>query len=224
MDGEAAQVRIVREALEGVLSPKLAQAVLFEALDSSGSLPTSSSELLALVRGPVHDAVRKRSGGDEAAAVVGRLEDILGRRPSQPPPGPESEATVAVQTESETVSVLVISAGPWFGGRLSAALGPERVAPVYASDEVGVQAALAEHAPTIVVVDATDFPPLDPQSVARALQHLSATATAAVWGDELPYGRRTAFALQEAGIDAVTFPRSGGIDPLLDLVRARRAQ
>lgn len=224
MTTEPAQVRIMREALEGVLSPKLAQAVLFEALGDSGQLPSSSEELLTLVRGPVQDAVQRRSGGDAATAVVTRLEGILGRRPSERPPAPDGEATVAVPTDEHPVAVLVVSAGPWFGGRLAAALGPDRVGPVFASDEVGVQAALAEHGPAIVIVDATDFPAMDPESAAATLRGLPSTATAAVWGGELPYGRRVAFALQESGVDAMTFPRKNGIDPLLDLIRARRAQ
>ncbi|MFW5875901.1 MAG: hypothetical protein ACOCXM_04135 [Myxococcota bacterium] len=222
---EPAQVRIMREALEGVLSPKLAQAVLFEALGDSGTLPSTSEDLLQLVRGPVQEAVRKRSGGSEAGAVVERIEDLLGRRTSRPPPNPEhAEATVAVPTQSRAVPVLVISSGPWFGGRLSAALGPDRVAPVYASDAEGVRAALTDHGATIVVVDATDFPPLEPQVLASVLHQLPTTTTAAIWGADLPYGRRTAFALEEAGVEATSFPRHAGIDPLLDLVRARRRQ
>lgn len=224
MATEPAQVRIMREALEGVLSSKVAQAVLFEALGDSGQLPSSSEELLRLVRGPVHEAVRRRSGPGEAGAVVDRLEDLLGRRASQPPPSADAEATIAVRTESEVVSVLIISAGPWFGGRLSAALGPERVSPVFASDPVGVLAALAEHAPNIVIVDATDFPAMGPGQVAGALRELPATSTAAVWGGDLPYGKKVAFALQEGGLEAMVCPRNAGIDPLLDLIRARRRQ
>jgi hypothetical protein len=224
MTQESHDIRLVREVLEGVLAPKLAQAVLFEALGSARELPNTTTDLLHLVRGPVHESVQERAGSSQATAVVARLEHMLARRLSQPPPPADGDATVAVPTHEEAVHMLIVASGPWFGGRLSAALGPERVAPAYASHAAALEGAWDAHFPAVVLVDATDFPAIDPGALAAGLRGLPGTTTVAIWGSELPYGRKVRFALEEGGVGAMAFEQAGGIDPLLDLIRSRRRQ
>jgi hypothetical protein len=221
---EKTEYRLVREVLEGAMAPKVAQAVLFEALGNAPALPENISDMLVLVRGPVKDALRRRAGAMEATALVARLEHMLGRRQSQPPPPADHDATLAVPTDADAVRVLIVAAGPWFGGRLAAALGPGRVAPVYAHSAEALAHTVGTWPPSLLVVDATDFPAIEPKGLAQALRKLPSTTTVAIWGGDLPYGRRALFALEEAGVHAMGFEQGAGIEPLMDVIRSRRNQ
>lgn len=71
-------MRLVWEALESVLHPTLASVVFFEAIaKDGGSLPTSASEALTLVRGSLQRSLAERLGDDEAHSVVRGLQRTL---------------------------------------------------------------------------------------------------------------------------------------------------
>jgi len=226
----------VREALEGALSPSITSAVLFEALDSHGSaIPRSRDELLAMIRGPLAEALGRRLDASQAESVLLRIEELLDEedetapvprttsaadpRPRAEPSPRERDATTAVPTAREPVSVVVLAAGNAFAHRLGTALGPRRVTARTTADP----ARLGERRPTpaIVVVDATDFAAVEPRAVASALRDLPGTTVRLVWGSELPYGRSVTAALFRAGVEHTTCDRNEGIDPLVDLVRSR---
>src|SRR5690349_19595584 len=65
-----AELVMVREALEGVVSPTLATTLLFEALEASGRPPPATiEEMRAFAHGPLDDAVRKRMRDDDASQI-----------------------------------------------------------------------------------------------------------------------------------------------------------
>ena len=238
MRSDPIELRIVRESLEGVVAPSLQSTVMFEALESHGrELPRTTEELMKSVRGSLQDALLKRVGHREAGAVVARIEQLLRTAPTLTPPGgvyfdtrtPPSgirnrdrDITTEIATAREPVAVLVISAGGSMVARLHAALGRSRVSGVHANDADRVRSVTSSYAPPIVLVDATDFPAIDPTEVADVLSKLPPTTACGVWGADLPYGRSVVFAMAEAGAPAVAFARGEGVEPMLDLIKSRR--
>jgi len=150
---------------------------------------------------------------------------MSGTRPrasySEPPPaGREDEATTAVPTATDPVAVAVIAASPAFARRLEAVLGPRRVAPFTVSDQ-GTLGELGQ-APSLVLVDCTDFAPVEASSLAVSLSSLPGTTVRVVWGSNLPYGRSLVEAMLQADVPHTPIDRQEGLEPLLDLIRARQ--
>ncbi len=233
---QRAEVRIIREALEAVLSPSLTSAVLFEALEESGDgIPQSHEELRALVRGTLSAVLERRVGAAQASHVLSEIEARLlddGTSSVQIRPSPEArdagsgpfaredEATTTIPTARDPVTVVVVAGSRSFASRLSVALGPRRVAPITVAT-VDDMARLSVE-PAVVVVDSSDFAAIDPTGLARALGTLSATTLRTIWGSDLPYGRTLVAAMSRAGVSCTALDRREGIDPLLDMVRARQ--
>ena len=274
------EVRLLREALEGVVSRALVTPILFEALEPYGNmLPTGAEGLLDMVRGPLAEVVSRRIGGVESDEVVRRAERLIvaargglesTRQPitnpaaarqqqhandssaraaasasvaaaarraistappavprdAPPPPaiGRERDATALVPTTREAVSVLVVASGGGLALRLSAALGSRRVAPSVVASLAALRDHLDHHGPpNILLVDATDFPPIPPDALGVALRRGPSTMVRAIWGADLPYGRGLVAAVGDSQLPVLALERGHGVDPLLDLIRSRRS-
>lgn len=114
------------------------------------------------------------------------------------------------------VAVLVLAGSESFASRLRLVLGVDRVAPRTARDLWDMAGVMPSA--SIVVVDATDVPAAEADAVGRALAEAPSGCVAALWGAELPFGRRVA---EHAGPALVAIARRDGIEPLFDLVRSR---
>lgn len=238
MPQEHAALQLVREALEGVLTPKIAAAVLLEALEGRGDPPSTREELLAFVRGPLTEILTRRVGHGEASAVAERLEPVLSIPPpnmSSLPPSPGSRSsnppgrrdrdrdiTTSMPMAKDPVAVLVVASGSGMATRLGAALGPMRVAAYVRNDVERVRAARAPFPPQILLVDATDFPAIEPETLANVVGEMPVTTVCAIWGAEAPYGRSFFAEMQTRGLTVMALEKREGVEPLLDLIRSRQ--
>jgi hypothetical protein len=137
--------------------------------------------------------------------------------------GRELAATLEVPRDKGAVTVLVIAGSDEFAARLEAALGPARVATRTATTLREVEALTApSRASSIVLVDAMEFPPVEPVALAGLLGGLPASTVRAIWGADLAYGSVVLSELIGRGLPATPLDRREGIEPLLDLVRSRR--
>lgn len=221
IDGETGMY-LIREALEGLIEPRVASSVIFEALERGGidALPSDGERLLDFIRGPLRSTTAERVGSSSADDVVERLADVL-RTALSAPEAATGARTVEVLPGAGPVRVLVMGRGSSLAVRLRAALGGDRVA-------VGAATALpaAEHMatnlrPELVILDAVD-PLQDPvEAIVAMLRSLPSGTTRLVWGGEQPWAGRVSSALDAASISYTPVDRREGVDPLLDLIRSR---
>lgn len=226
MAREAPEIRLIRETVEGVLHPATASSVLFDAMQEAGAVPASPDDVLALVRGPLARRLVERVGEETARALLDQLELMLRaivvepkvrRRPSR-----HDDTTRAVELSSETLPVFVLAASRAFADKLSAALGPHVMSAVLATDDAMLAQRLDTVAPAFVLLDASDFPAIEPGALVTRLAGLGADVVKAVWGADLPYGMAALAAAQERGLALTPFDRREGIEPLMDMIRSRR--
>lgn len=225
--------RLLRDTLEESLETHVASTVLFEALGASASgVPQTEDEVLAVVRGPLREALARRLDAEKAELLVDRIAEQLTPRPEEPSTlelsldelaeeTSREDATTAFPT-AEAVRVVVLAAGPGFARRLEITLGEDRVEARHADGPAGLKSALEGDPPAILLLDATDFPALEPNAVLSAANGLPATTSCVLWGAELPYGRRVAGAIEGLERRWVTLELEEGIAPVLDLIRSRR--
>jgi hypothetical protein len=224
IDGETGMY-LIREALEGLIEPRVASSVIFDALERGGidALPSEAAKLIGFIEGPLRAATTDRVGSSTADDVVERLTGLLRTAMATPAgaSGPGDVRTVEVPVGAGPVRVMVLGRGSALAVRLRAALGGDRVA-------VGASTAVpaAEHMattlrPEIIVLDAVD-PVQDPvDSVAEMLARVPGKGTHLVWGREQPWASKISHALDERGIPFTPIDRLEGVDPLLDLIRSR---
>jgi hypothetical protein len=230
--GTRGDVWILRDVLERELSPSTTSAVLFEALTTYGSeVPETKEALRDLARGAIRAALEKRVGKELVSKLMEGLIDALeGSEPeivitresvrdAPPVVSRGAESTRAVPTVTTPVPVLVVAAGGTFERRLAVALGPRRVAPMTAASIPDMR---KYRSCAIVLVDATDFGRIEPVDLADELAGLPETTARVVWAADLPYGRRVMSALSQIGASVIPLTQKDGIDPLLDLIKARR--
>jgi len=227
MPREAPEIRLIRETVEGVLHPATASSVLFEAMQEAGGVPSTPEGMLALVRGPLSRRLEDRLGEETARTLLDALEmrlQAIGssskprRRPSR-----HDEPTRAVELSSETLPVFVLASSRAFAEKLAAALGPHVMSPVLASDDAMLAERLEAVAPAFMLLDASDFPAIEPDLLIGHLEGVGADVVKAVWGADLPYGMAALAAAQQRGLDLTPFDRREGIAPLMDMIRSRRA-
>lgn len=78
MSRELASIRLLREALEGVMPPAKAAGVMFEGLGAWGErVPVTAGELKSALHGPIRDALDRRLLPGEVDAVVEAVERVL---------------------------------------------------------------------------------------------------------------------------------------------------
>ncbi len=236
--------RLLREALEGVVAPAFVSPLLFEALEPYGArLPSGPEGLLEMARGPLAAAVAKRIGPDEAEELVQRAERLVAHaqsatRMSEPAPDHAPRAamtfpkpssardrdnTALVPTTPDAVRVLVVAEGAGLALRLDTALGASRVSVRSLASLLALREYLSNHgSPSLLLVDASDFPAISPDELVAAVRLGPATMFRAVWGSDLPYGRSVLAAAGDGQPALLGLDRAHGVDPLLDLIRSRR--
>lgn len=228
-----AEMVMLREALERVVAPEVATALLFEALERSGGTPPASVEAArALAGGPLADAVRRRVSATQAAELlehVGRAFD--------PPEG--DGVAVEVEVDAATwdsdipsatrqmavvrnpVPVVVLADGESAAERLLLCLGEDRVRAVGVGDDAALRKAVFACSALIVLVDAVAPARVEADALTAALRGLPDNAMAVLWGSETGWARALVPRLEAAGVRLVTLDRREGLEPLLDLVLAR---
>jgi hypothetical protein len=225
--------RVLRRLLEEALGARVASAVLFEAVSAAGQqVPQSTDEVLAVVRGPLREVLTQRYNAAMSGQLVRRVEGELAPYEELMTEEVEleelvaetrqDESTKSVKTEDRAVPVVIVAAGYGFEHRLAVALGENRVAPLTVRSHEGLRAALAQQVPPIFVVDATDFPAIDPNRLMATAEMLPSTTACVMWGADLPYGRNLARTIQRQARVWTLLELREGIEPLLDLVRSRR--
>lgn len=242
-----AELVMVREALEGVVSPTVATALLYEALEASGAAPPDTLEAMkAFAHGPLDEAVRRRMRDDEASQIRARVGELFTRalRHSRLPPrgdggdfdldvdvdlGVEGDDADGTATQQMTVvkrpvPVVVLSARSEFADRLVVCLGEDRVKTVPVVDDATLSKAVFAYSALVVVLDGAAPARVDLSALAQALRRLPNGATTVVWASESEGGTTLASALDRAGAAAVTLGRGDGIEPLLDLILSRRSE
>lgn len=231
MPREAPEIRLIRETLEGVLHPSTASTVFFEALqETGGALPSTPDEVMALVEGPLARGLANRIGEDESETVLGQLTLMLlairpkpGERKPRKRPSRHDEPTRDLLLSEATLPVYVLSSTPAFEAQLKASLGPEIMSAVPASDLDMLRERLSQIPPAVVLLDASNFPAIEPTDLVDELARLPSQVLKAVWGADLPYGMGVLDAGQKRGVDLTPFDRREGIEPLMDVIRSRRA-
>ena len=224
MAAEAPEIRLIRETLEGVLHPSTASTLFFVALqESGGALPQTANEALELVNGPIRRALIEKLGEDGAlvADQLGMMLASISRTPRKRP-SRHDETTRAIQLSGATLPVFILTANADLVPQLSAALGPEVMSPLLVRDAAMLRDRLAQIAPSFVLIDASDFPAIDPSDLAQTLRPLPSTVVKAVWGAGLPYGQGVMGAAHQLGFSLTPFERSEGTEPMLDIIRSRQ--
>lgn len=215
------ELRLLRDAIEAVLSPELATAAIDEALHAMPNGLMSEGEVIALVDGPLRAALRRRHG-DAADDVIDDLVAVLVERPPMPQVS-SYEVTREVPLEAARVFVFVFSSAETIGGELERTLGTQAVAAVTFDDPDRVRKAITFKTPAIVVVDGVSFPTIEPSQMPTLLAGLPPTTVRAVWGTDTPYGASVVAGLTARRATFTPLDRREGIAPILDLVRARRS-
>jgi hypothetical protein len=236
MSADRPELRLVRESLEAVVAPTVASSVVFEALEATGGrIPEGAEGAIVLVDGALRKALAKRLGEDADAIVDDLVRTLRALAPKRPPPIPSAapdprqqrrrdlDVTREVVLDDRPVIVAVVAGNEDFCDRLQASLGAARVTalPAATIDKLGEVINIG--APQIVLIDAADFAAIEPEDLAKLLEALPLSTVRAIWGADLPYGASLLRAMIARKIPATPFDRREGIDPLLDLVRSRRA-
>jgi hypothetical protein len=227
MTAERRELKLVRESLESVVSPEVAAAVLFDALDlHEGPRPSDAASLVAFVGGALRSALRTRLG-PAAESVADELSLHLGLvlpAAASPPRRWDRVTTREVLVNGRPVRVLVVSGHAALADKLMACLGEPRVSPVAVTtpEILDAQSHLGLHA--IVLIDAADFAPIEPSMLASRLASMDSTVLRIVWGGELPYGAALLRAMADRDAVAHAVDRREGFEPLLDLIRSRHAR
>ncbi len=225
MAREAPEIRLIRETLEGVLHPSAASTIFFEALQASGgSLPKGTQEAIDMVNGPLRGALEEKLGddggviADQLAMMLSSIPRAVRKRPSR-----HDEQTKTMQLSDQTLPVYVLTSSKDLVARLHASVGPKVMSPLLISDALTLRTRMVQLAPSFVLIDASDFPAIEPRELAEELSTLDAKVVKAVWGADLPYGQGVMDAAHQLGFSLTPFDRSEGVEPMLDVIRSRRA-
>jgi len=225
MPTEAPEIRLIREALEGVLHPSTASTIFFEALQANGgSLPKSTQEAIDMVNGPLRAGLAEKLGSDGATLanqIAMRLSSIP--RPVRKKPSRHDEQTRSLDLSGETLPVYVLTSSKNLVSQLHASVGPKVMSPLLIGDALTLRTRLVQISPSFVLIDASDFPAIEPDELARELSALESSVVKAVWGSDLPYGQGVMNAAHQLGFSLTPFDRSEGVEPMLDVIRSRRA-
>lgn len=224
MPREAPEIRLIRETLEGVVHPSTASTLFFEALQTRGGvLPSDTAEALELADGPIRTGLVQRIG-DHGAVVADEIVTILRSiGGGAPAPTRNEVVTRAIAISEQSLIVFVLTAAEQLVGQLRAALGPQVMSSVQIADTETLHMRLEQIAPGFVLIDASQFAPIEPSALVQALAQINVDVVKAIWGSDLPYGQAVIDAAQRVDLDVTPFDRREGIEPLMDVIRSRQS-
>lgn len=214
------ELRLIRDALEAVLSPELAAHTIDEAVRSMPDALSSPSELVALVNGPLRAALARRHGSAADDVIDDLLRVLVSRAPASS--SRSQDVTREMPLEPAQVLVFVLSSSEALGGEIERSLGTDHVATLTWDDANRLRKAIAFKPPAIVLVDGASFAPIEPSEMPEIFAALPPTSVRAVWGTDTPYGAAVIGELAAKGAPFTPLDRREGIAPVVDLVRARR--
>jgi hypothetical protein len=217
----------IRDALEEVLDPDLAARILFEALDEPDAEVTRDLEgVRQFTHGPLERILEGRLGKAGAARVLKLVDDAL-----DPLGGitaddaawlnDDADVTRAVSGGEGPMNVIVVSRDAKMVERLEVALGPQRIAAATARDPEALAQIGGVLEPDAVIVDGQRGSDIGPPELAGALSSMSKIPLILIWASDQPAGNAVMKALDEWETAYVAIPRSEGVAPLLDYLKAR---
>jgi hypothetical protein len=183
-------------------------------------------ELASFVEGPLLNALRDRADPSYTRQILRAIGDILATAaaPTQTHRVPRNwanEETVSVSVLDAPVPVLIIAGGARLAVRLNTALGPDRIHVRSKGTRTAIEDALPDGV-LVVIVDATDVPPIRPEDLLDVLQGAALDMTLVVWGDDLAYGRRVLEISRRVNRRCSGLHLADGMESLLDLILSRR--
>ena len=241
---------LIRESLESLITPMLAQQALFDAMESAAADPHGDdTDLRVFVQGDLRAALERRTSSrvadDAVDHIVALLTQALGPAPAltTPPfatpkaaaanaegarrdsfPTPTVGATLEVRPILGPVRALVVARHRRLADSLRSALGPGRVAVAFSDDQARAALLLAQLDPTLVLVDGSDPPDIAFPALAEVFVHGGERTQYVLWGSEDANARGLLEALQAQQPGFTPLERREGVDPLFDMIRARGAQ
>lgn len=121
----------------------------------------------------------------------------------------------------DTVRVLVIGRTARLAQRIRAAFGSHRVTVAFSGQIDECASRLESFRPSVVMVDGQDAADIRPADVAQLLLEASEATLVLVWASDQPWGSAAVSSLKRNGATFAAIPRSAGVEPMLDYVRAR---
>ena len=125
------------------------------------------------------------------------------------------------RAEGESIRVMVIARTARLAQRIRAAFGGHRVSVSFSGTIEGCAERLESFAPSIVIVDGQDAADVPASEVAQLLIDAPAALLVLVWASDQPWGSAAVSSLRRSGATFAPVPRSAGVEPMLDYVRAR---
>lgn len=225
---------LLREALEGVVAPEVATALIYDALELSGQRPPKSlEETRTFAEHALAEAIRRKVRADQASEILHTIDELFARAIDGDGVAVDVEidheawdesdptATTQMAVVQKPVPVIVLGAGDTFAEKLVVCLGEDRVHTIAVGDEATFRKAVFAYSPLIVLIDGTSPAAVEPRTLTAMLRGVPVSAMPVLWGAESGWSRAVLPGLESAGVPLVTLTRDEGIEPLLDLVLAR---
>jgi chemotaxis response regulator CheB len=118
------------------------------------------------------------------------------------------------------LKVLVLARSGKLVRKLEVALGPENIGAAAARDEGALSRLEGVLSPDVVIVDGQNAADVSPNALADVLVD-NPERMILIWCADQPAGSAVKNALEARNVDFVAIPRSAGVDPLIDYLRAR---
>ena len=222
---------LLREAVEGIVSPEIARRVIAKALAlTCAPFPRSIDALQTFVRGPLARALRDARLDDEAEQITARVDRLgaCAATVDDHATTHDDEPTARIhclrpvsEAPRERVRVVVFAKATTFADALAASPRAEQLAVLHVTTGAALGGALHASGPLLVVIDASDEPDeVDEVSLGAALRGRSAQLSVLITDAE-GRGRSILRALRGVGVAAIGVAEGGSIDSIAEiLVRA----
>lgn len=205
------------------MEPRLAASTLLEAM---GELTRwhdllDAARLEQFVSGSLRSAVSRRLGSLPAADVTERISQMLALvRQTR---GAEPRDTREVPFVDGPVRVLLVGRTAKLGIPLRVEMGGDGIALAHAADLDGIRVLLDRLVPEVVVVDAVQPPDVTVAELLAVLGEIPRGTGVILWGSEESWASPLLQSRLPISVDLVTLEHGVGMEPLLDIVRARRS-